>query len=97
MVTIEFAKGKIIVSEEEYLKTSQRVHDNFISKQKGFKSWEILKDNGGLYIDLLHWKTLKDAQKAAKLFMEHPIAEDFMKCFDMESLSMQHFEVIKRY
>ena len=58
--TCEFKLNKG-TSEAEFLAASKALGKEYISKQKGYISWQQLKGDN-TWIDVLTWKTLEDAK-----------------------------------
>ena len=48
-------------SVPEFLRASERLNTEYISKQKGYASWKQLVD-GDLWVDLLAFETMEDAK-----------------------------------
>ena len=90
-------KMKVGVSEDEVLAASQEAQDGFLAKQKGYVSRELLKSSEGEWVDIVHWETMEDAQKAMQDFMGHSSTKKFGEVIDPSSIKMLHLEVVKRY
>lgn len=65
-VTVEWAPFEVAdgVSEETLLQASERVHNEFLVKQKGFIKRELLKGDNDLWVDVVYWASKEDAQLA---------------------------------
>ena len=96
---VEVAQFKLAegVSEEEFLKEAEAVQKGFLEKQSGYIDRELLKTEDGLWADVLHWKTMKEAQKAAEVMMGNPAAQGFMQKIDPSSVKMLHLEQVKNW
>ncbi len=83
-------------SVQDFLLASEKVHDEILSKQKGFISWKVLKE-GDTWVDLVTWETMEDAKKAETAGATNPIAKKFYSFIDMKTCKMQCFSVEKSY
>jgi len=83
-------------SVPDFLIALEKVHDEILSKQKGFISWKVLVD-GDTWVDLVTWETSDDAKNAETAGETNPIAHKFYSYIDMESCKNQHFSVEKSY
>jgi hypothetical protein len=88
------AKG---VDEQSFLKGANAVQETFLKKQNGFIERELLKDENGQWVDILHWKTRADAERAAKEAMNNPVAAEFFQKMDPASIKMMHLEQMRMY
>ena len=93
-----FISYKLIegVSQEDYLAASERVHNEILSKQKGFISWQVLKD-GDTWVDLVIWETPEDAKNAETAGQANPIAQEYYSYMDFSGMKNQMYSVAKRY
>lgn len=90
-ISFKLKKG---VSAEDFLLASEACHREVLSKQKGFISWEVLRD-GDTWVDLVRWETLADAKKAETAGQSNPVAHRFYACLNMNSCKMQTLTVEK--
>ena len=84
-ISFKLKKG---VSEEAFLVASQRCHDEVLSKQKGFISWEVLRD-GDTWVDFVKWETIEDAKNAETAGAGSPAAKVFYSFINMSSCKPQ--------
>ncbi len=89
-------KLKNEASASDYLAASQKVHDEILSKQKGFISWKVLKD-GGTWVDLVIWETPEDAKKAETAGQNNPVAQEYYSYMDFTSMTNQMYIIQKDY
>lgn len=61
-----------------------------LQKAKGFISRHLGKNQQG-WIDIVLWQTQTDAQKAANVMMQNPIAGDFFALIDQTSIQMHYY------
>ncbi len=79
-------------SEGGYLAASRKVHDEILSKQKGFISWQVLKD-GDTWVDMVVWATPQDAKNAETAGQANPIAQEYYSYMDFGSMKNQIYAV----
>ena len=89
-------KLKKDVSVEDFLLASEKCNNEILSKQKGFISWELLRD-GDTWVDLIAWETPEDAKNAETTGQTNPTAQKFYSFIDFNSLKNQVYSVEKSY
>lgn len=96
---VEIAQFKLAagVSDEDFLHEAEVAQKNFLEKQSGYIDRELLKDKDGQWVDILHWNSIGEAQKAAEVMMTDPATQGFMQKIDPSSVKMLHLELIKKY
>ncbi len=96
--TVWFISYKLLegASVADYMAASQKVHDEVLSKQKGFISWKVLKD-GDEWIDLVIWETPEDAKRAETAGQGNPAAGEYYSLMDFNSMKNQIFTLEKDY
>ena len=75
-------------SVEDFLLASKKCHDDSMSKNKGFISWEVLRD-GDTWVDVVTFETLDDAKNAegdGNEATKHPSAIEFYSFIDPTTL-----------
>ena len=89
---VEIAQFKLAagVSDEDFLHEAEAVQKNFLEKQSGYIDRELLKDKDGQWVDILHWNSIGEAQKAAEVMMADPATQGFMQKIDPSSVKMLH-------
>ena len=80
------------VSALDFTKASEKMHREFISKQKGFISWKQLID-GDKWADLVTWETTDCAKNAMAASYNDAASGEFFALLDMESVNAQLYEV----
>ena len=95
----EIAQFKLVAgtSDEDFLQEAEAVQKNFLEKQSGYINRELLKDKDGLWMDILHWNSMEEAQKAAEVMMSDPATQGFMQKIDPSSVKMLHLKLMKKY
>ena len=90
-ISFKLKKG---VSEEEFLQASKKCHDEVLSPQKGFISWEVLRD-GDTWIDLVKWESAEDAKNGETAGAANPAAHAFYACINMMSCKTRLYTLEK--
>jgi len=83
-------------SAEDFLVASQKCYEEIFIKQKGFISWDVLRD-GETWIDLLKWETIEDAKNGQTKANENPIAHDYFEFINMSSVKLQTSFIERSY
>ena len=89
-------KLKKDASVEDFLLASKKCHDEVLSKQKGFISWEVLRD-GDTWVDLVKWETAEDAKNGETAGADNPAAHEFYSFLNMSSCKTQPYCVEKAH
>jgi len=92
-ISFNLQKG---ASVPDFLLTSEKLNNEYVSKQKGYISWEQLVD-GEKWVDLLTWETMDDAKKMLNPDSKSALLEKFYSFIDMENCKFQLFTVAKSY
>ena len=103
-IIVEYAPFTIKegVTEDQLMAASQKLQENFADKQSGFIKRELLHLEGRKWVDIVHWATKKDAEKALKASETSPICNEYfsiMEPFDPKAPNggPVHLELIKSY
>ena len=84
------------VSAEQFIERTQRLHDEVISKAKGFISWEhYVQDN--IWTDFVLWETEEDANNATTVGKGKEVTEDFYACIQMNTCRALISTLVKKY
>jgi hypothetical protein len=89
-------KLKKDVSVEDFLLASEKCHNEVLSKQNGFISWEVLLD-GDTWVDLVKWETVEDAKNGETAGATNPASHEFYSFIDFNSLKNQVYSLEKSY
>ena len=81
---------------EDFLLASKKCNDEVLSQQKGFISWDVLRD-GDTWIDFVKWETEEDAKKGETAGVDHPASHAFYAFIDMNSCTLKLYSVEKSY
>lgn len=89
-------KLKKDASVEDFLSASKKCHDEVLSQQKGFLSWEVLRD-GDTWVDLVAWASPEDAKKGETAGAGNPAARTFYSYINMSTCKLQLYTVEKTH
>lgn len=92
-ISFKLKKG---ASVEDFLTASKKCHDEVLSRQKGFISWEVLRD-GDAWVDLVRWETVDDAKNGETAGANNPAAREFYSYINMSSCKLQLYSVEKSH
>ena len=74
----------------ESILTDLRAMDGFIRR-------DLFKDAHGQWMDIVYWRSLAEAQRAAEMFPALPCAQKLMDLLDATSVTMLHLEQARSY
>jgi len=83
------------VSVSDFLIVANKLNNEYISKQKGFISFELLADKE-TYADCTTFETMEDAQKFAQCSEPNELAEKFYSFINFNSCKSNFFSVITK-
>lgn len=89
-------KLKKNVSEEVFIERTQKLHDDIISKAKGFISWEHYVQ-GNVWTDFVLWESEEDAQNATTVGKGKAVTEEFYACIQMTTCRALISKLVKKY
>ncbi len=81
------------VSAEDFLTASEKCNNEVLSRQKGFISWDILRD-GDTWVDLVKWETAEDAKNGETAGAGNPAALEFYSFINMSTCKQQLYSVV---
>jgi hypothetical protein len=84
------------VSTEEFLIASKKCYDEVLSRQKGFISWEVLRD-GDTWVDLVKWETAEDAKKGETAGANNPASHEFYSFINMKTCKLKLYSIEKKH
>jgi len=77
----------------------KKCHDDSLSKNKGFISWDVLRD-GDTWVDYVTFETMEDANNAKgddNEAVKHPSALAFYAFIDFNTLKSTSYTIEKRH
>lgn len=89
-------KLKKDVNEKQFLEYTQKLHDEIISKAKGFISWDQYLQ-GDMWTDFVLWETEKDANNATTIGKGKEVTNNFYSCIQMNTCKTLISKLIKKY
>lgn len=89
-------KLKKNVSKDHFIELTKKLHDEVISKAKGFISWEhYLEDT--VWTDFVLWETEEDANNATTVGKGKEVTENFYACIQMNTCRALISQLVKKY
>lgn len=85
-------KLKKDTSVEAFLLASKKCHDEVLSRQKGFISWEVLRDDD-TWVDLVKWESTEDAKNGETAGAGNPASREFYAFINMSTCKLQLYAV----
>lgn len=74
LATIHLAKGK---TEGDLISASDTFQREFLQQQAGFLRRELMRNEDGTYADLIHWRSMADAQAIMDKVAESPACQAY--------------------
>ena len=95
---VEFASFNLKkeASVSDFLLVSDKFNREFLSKQKGYISRQLLR-LGEMWADSVLWETMEDAMRAFNTADEDAIACEYMSFMEHESVKVLHMVVERSY
>mgnify|MGYP000850974092 CR=1 FL=1 len=84
------------VSASDFLLAVEKLNNEYISKQKGYISFQLLAD-GETWADSTTFETMEDAKSFSESCEPNEFAEKFYDFININSCKSQIFSVIKSY
>lgn len=84
------------VTKEQFIERTKRLHDEVISKAKGFISWEHYLQ-GDVWTDFVLWQTEEDAEHATTVGQGREETEQFYACIQMNTCRALISQLVKQY
>ena len=92
-VSYNLKKGASI---PEFLLASEKLNDEYMSKQEGYISWQQLVD-GETWADFLTFETMDDAKRIEESNNPNDLAEKFYSFINLNSCKTNFFSVERSY
>lgn len=84
------------ITQEDFVKATEKLHDEIISKSKGFISWEQYLQ-GDTWTDLVYWETLEDANNGTTVAEGSVLAKNFYAKIQMNTCRALISIFVKKY
>jgi hypothetical protein len=97
-LTVEMVQFKLVegAREEDFLEAADAMMPD-LERQSGFTRRELLRGEDGQWMDIVHCKSLAEAQRAAENVLGIPSCQQFFGMIDLTTMVMTHFEQVKAY
>lgn len=92
-ICTEIAEFRVLsnISEEKFIEIVKQLEDNFHSKQDGFISTVLAKENEqSEWIMLQQWESVEQAREASKKMMKDTETEEFRNALDPKSVKIRY-------
>lgn len=89
IVNFKLVEGSSVT---EFLAATQQMTDDFLKKQNGFISRQILQNEDN-WVDIDMWESQEAAMKAAQIMCENPSCGAFMAFLDQPTVTAQQCKV----
>ncbi len=89
-------KLKKTASEQDFLKAAEKLNDEYMSRQKGYISWQQLKD-GDTWADYITFETMEDAKRVESNTEPHPAALEFYSFLNLSTCKTHMFTLERDY
>lgn len=81
------------LSDQDFLALA-RATEAVVAAQAGFTGRHLMRNEDGLWTDMVNWQSLDLATKAATVVMANPAFSPFAGAIDEASITMQHLPVL---
>jgi len=89
MVTFKLVNGS---SDAQFLDANQHLND-WVKRQPGFRNRTLVKQENGVWMDMVQWDALTDAKVAAEQFMRDMSQSECMALIDPDTVVMAHHPI----
>lgn len=92
-ISFKLKKG---VSVPDFLQAAEKLNNEYISKLKGYISWQQLTE-GDMWFDILTWETMEDAKAFEKPETTNDLAKQFYSFINLFSCKVKFLIVERNY
>ena len=90
------------VADQALIEAADKVNIDFLKKQKGYVSRELVKKSDHEYADILHWTTKADAIAASEKIHDCEVCGAYFKLMDFEAnakagAGFSHYTILKKW
>ncbi len=89
-------KLKKNVTQDDFIEATRNLHDEVISKAKGFISWQQYLQ-GDTWTDFVLWETEEDAHNATTVGQGKAVTDQFYACIQMNTCKALISTLVKQY
>lgn len=83
------------VSQAEVLEASQQL-SRWLQRQSGFLYRSLSQQEDGLWVDVVYWQSLEQAQAASAGFMQASESQALMALIEPDSVHLSHSQIAYR-
>ena len=92
-ISYKLVKG---ASEEEFLLASEKLNNEYMSKQKGYISWKQLKEDD-TWVDMVTFETMDDAKSVEQNNNPNELALNFYSFINLPTCRVNFYTIEKSY
>ena len=81
------------ISESDFIRQNESLN-KWVMDQPGFLYRSLTKAPDDMWIDIVYWKNMESAQKAAETFSSAPECAQVMQAIVEDSVSISHLDVV---
>lgn len=81
------------LSDQDFL-TLAHATEAVVAAQPGFTGRHLMRNEDGLWTDMVNWQSLDLATKAAAVVMANPAFAPFGGAIDEQTITMQHLPIL---
>jgi hypothetical protein len=92
-LTVEIVLFKLNpgVDDAAFIRAAQATQPD-LEHLPGYVRRELLKGADGQWIDMVHWRSLAEAQQAAAMAMQFPSFQPFVGMIDASTMQLRHLD-----
>lgn len=84
------------VTDEQMLALSTLVQ-GWLTTQPGYIRRELAKNEEGRWLDLVHWRTMREAKQAAEQINQQPFAAQMGAIFEGAEMTILHLHTMQTF
>ena len=96
MTIVELIHYKLVkgANTDEFLKAAEKMIPE-LKTQKGLTDWQLHRGEDGIWVEILHWKSLDEAKKAAKKVLKLSSVQAFVKFINKPTTESAYLKTVK--
>lgn len=88
----ELNKG---ADESAFLKVSETFKRDFLEKQDGLISRQVVRSDDGRWCVVAYWDTLENARAVVEKMKDDKISQDYLSFMDFSTVKIEHLFVVQ--
>ncbi len=92
-ISFKLKKGADV---DEFLEAAKKLNDEYMSKEKGYISWEQVVD-GDTWADIITFETMEDAKRVANPTKPNELANKFYSYINFNSCKSHLYAIERSY